>query len=197
MRDFIDIHTHNFTNRHTELHAVGIHPWNAEKIEISEVCDEQFTSADAIGEIGLDYACEVDRTRQEELFCRQLAIAQRTGKPVVLHCVKAFEPTMNLLLRYSLKTVIFHGFIGSKTQAEAAIKRGYFLSFGHPTARSPKSIEALRATPLSQLFVETDESGLSIEDIYREIAHLRGVSTEELIAATHENWNRIFSKVNE
>ena len=197
MSGFIDIHTHNFTGRHSELHAVGIHPWDAEKVDVSELCDEQFAAADAIGEIGLDFACKVDKAKQEELFCKQLSIAQRLDKPVVLHCVRAFEPVVNLLSRYSIKTAIFHGFIGSSRQAEEALKRGYFLSFGHRTLISAKTVEALRITPLSRLFVETDESGLDIEQMYGEIAHLRGVSVEELIAATHENWNNIFKKANE
>ncbi len=188
MRGFIDIHTHNFTGRHIELRAFGIHPWDAESVDFSTLDEALFSQAQAIGEIGLDYACKVDKAQQEELFCRQLEIAERLQKPVVLHCVKAFEPTMNLLLKYSLKAVVFHGFIGSKQQAEAAIGRGYYLSFGHRTARSPKSIEALRTTPLNRLFVETDESTRPIEDIYDEIASLRGITTEELAEAIHENY---------
>lgn len=192
MKGFIDIHTHCFTGCHTELHAFGVHPWDAESADFSTLDEALFLQAQAIGEIGLDYACKVDKAKQEELFCRQLEIAERLQKPVVLHCVKAFESAMNLLLRYSLKMVVFHGFIGSKQQAEAAIGRGYYLSFGHRTMRSPKSIEALRVTPLSCLFVETDESTRSIEEIYDEIALLRGVATEELAEAIHNNWNRNF-----
>lgn len=193
MSGYIDIHTHNFTSRHTCLRAEGIHPWRAEEVELESLSDALFAHAEAIGEIGLDYACEVDKTKQEALFRRQLEIAERLQKAVVLHCVKAFEPTINLLSKYSLKTIVFHGFIGSKPQAETAIKRGYYLSFGHRIAHSSKSIEALRATPLSQLFIETDESNLPIEEMYDKIAHLRGISTEELIMATNENWNRIFN----
>lgn len=197
MSDYIDIHTHNFTSRHTELRAVGIHPWQGEQVGLEDICDDKFSDAEAIGEIGLDYACNIDRAKQERVFCRQLEIAERLKKPVVLHCVKAFEPTMNILLRYSLKAVVFHGFIGSKEQAEAALKRGYYLAFGDRTRHSPKTIEALRATPLSQLFVETDESDRPIEDMYREIALLRGVTTEELLTATRKNWNRIFNEADE
>lgn len=192
MTRFIDIHTHNFTNRHIELHAVGVHPWEAENITLSQVCDTMFSDAEAIGEIGLDYACDVDKSKQEELFCRQAEIAERLQKPIILHCVKAFEPIMNLLLRYSSKAVVFHGFIGSEEQALQALKRGYYLSFGHRTFCSPKTIEALRSTPLSQLFVESDECDTPIEDIYVKIADLRGVDIEELKVATSNNYNRIF-----
>lgn len=195
MLRFINIHTHHFSGEHTEPRAFGFHPWDAEKVDIATL-DEygSFAEEDAIGEIGLDFACEVDREQQERLFCRQLEIAQRLGKPVILHCVKAFEPTLNLLSRYSLKAVIFHGFIGSKEQAEAALKRGYYLSFGHRTRHSPKSIEVLRIVPLNRIFVETDESDRTIEAMYEEIADLKGVTIEALLTATNENYRTIFEK---
>ena len=196
MTRFIDIHTHNFTDRHIELHAVGIHPWEAENFTLSHICEAMFSNAEAIGEIGLDYACNVDKSKQEELFCQQLKIAEKLQKPIILHCVKSFESIMNLLLKYKLKAVVFHGFIGSKEQALQALKRGYFLSFGHRTFCSSKTIEALRSTPLSQLFVESDESDIPIEEIYAKIADLRCVSIDELKEATNHNYNKIFGLQN-
>ena len=189
MSRYIDIHTHHFTARHTELRAMGIHPWDAENATISE---EIFSGAQAIGEIGLDYACEVRRERQEEVFRAQLAIAERMRLPVVLHCVRAFAPMMAILGEYKLKAVIFHGFIGSKEQAAEAVKRGYFLSFGERAPRSPKTIEALRSTPLDNLFLETDESATSIEEIYAMAAEIRGEELETIINGITNNYNRLF-----
>lgn len=192
MRRYINIHTHHFTGRHIELQAQGIHPWEAEKVDVSLLNIADYANIKAIGEIGLDYAHALNHASQEMLFTKQLEIAENLHLPVILHCVKAFEPTMNLLLKYSLKAVIFHGFIGSKQQASEALKRGYYLSFGHRTAHSPKSIEALRCTPLSQLFIETDEAEVSIEDMYASIASLRCVSLDELCHEVENNYKRIF-----
>ena len=114
-------------------------------------------------------------------------------KAVVLHCVKAFEEVMKILSEFHLKAIIFHGFIGSKEQAQRAVHQGYYLSFGERTFCSPKTIEALRSTPLSSLFIETDESATPIEEIYARIAELRGISIAELATATEENFNRIFN----
>jgi TatD DNase family protein len=100
---------------------------------------------------------------------------------------------MKVLQDYHLRAVIFHGFIGSKEQAQRAVKQGYYLSFGERTFNSPKTIEALRSTPLSSLFVESDESSTPIEEIYAKIAELRGISVAELATATEENFNRIFN----
>ena len=154
-------------------------------------------SADLIGEIGLDYACNVDRALQEQIFRQQLSLAERLHKPVVVHCVRAFEPTMKILSKYQLRAVIFHGFIGSVQQAEQAIKRGYYLSFGEGAFRSPRTLEAMRTIPLSRLFAETDESALCIEKIYEMIAAERKIEVMELQTQIENNYNEIFLQHND
>ena len=143
MTDFVNIHTHHPTGLAIEPVAVGIHPWDASSRSISEI-ESQLSEADAIGEIGLDSACEVDFESQLSIFRKQLDRAERLEKPVVIHCVRTFEQVMKELSGRTLRAVIFHGFIGSPEQAKRAIEKGYFLSFGERTFRSPKSIEALR-----------------------------------------------------
>ena len=186
----LDIHTHNAQTHAQTIDTVGIHPWHAENCDIAEV-ERLASSVDAIGEIGLDYASEVSREVQTEVFRAQLAIAEQHEKPVVLHCVRAFEDMMKIIGGYRLKAVIFHGFIGSAEQAQRAVKQGHYLSFGERTFRSLKTIEAMRSTPLSQLFVETDEGDTPIEEIYTKIAELRGVELNELLQATEDNFRRI------
>ena len=189
----VDIHTHNPHTTAQTIETVGIHPWHALEGDISAV-EQQARYTDAIGEIGLDYACDTPRALQESVFRAQLAIAERLQKPVVLHSVRAFEDTMRIVGNFRLTAVIFHGFIGSKEQAQRAINEGYYLSFGDRTFRSRKTIEALLSTPLSHLFVETDESTTPIEEIYAKIAELRGISTVELQQATEENLKSILNK---
>ena len=187
---YIDIHTHHPSLRHIEPQAVGIHPWMAEK----EVLDTTiFDGATAIGEIGLDFVCDVDRTVQEQIFRAQLMEAEARKLPVVLHCVRAFEPMMKILAEHTLRGVIFHGFIGSPQQAERAIKRGYFLSFGPASFRSPKTVEALRNTPLNHIFAETDDSKEMIENVYQKIALTKGISVDNLQDIIEENYKNIFN----
>ena len=190
MSRYIDIHTHRPTGQHIEPQAVGIHPWMAEK----EMFDEAiFDNAVAVGEIGLDFACDVNRDTQEQIFRAQLTQAEQRNLPVILHCVRAFEPTMKILSEYRLRAVIFHGFIGSSQQAKRAIDTGYYLSFGANAFRSPKTIEALQSIPENRLFAETDDSGETIENIYSQIANVRKISVEKLQEATNENYNKIFN----
>ena len=190
MSRYIDIHTHFPTGLHIEPQGVGIHPWHSAVKQMPN--EDEFTQADLIGEIGLDYVCDVERGQQERVFRAQLAIAERLKKVVVLHCVKAFEPTMKILAEYNLRAVIFHGFIGSVQQAARAVEKGYFLSFGANTSRSPKTIEALRNTPLDKMFIESDETLKNIEEIYSEIALLKGVNIDLLKEVISENYRTIF-----
>lgn len=190
MSRLIDIHTHFPTGRHIEPQGVGVHPWRAADEALPS--KEDYATADLICEIGLDFACDVKRNRQEEVFRAQLTIAEELQKPVILHYVRAFEPMMKIIAEYNLQAVVFHGFIGSVQQAERAIKKGYFLSFGVNTARSPKTIKVLHYTPLDKIFIESDESKKNIDEIYTEIATLKGCEQEHLEQAIWDNYNNIF-----
>ena len=190
----INIHTHNPDSNELTLSTIGFHPYDAESVteqmlveleQKAEVCSE------AIGEIGLDYVCNTNRQNQTALFIAQLEIAQRYSKGVVLHCVKSFEDVMKILKNYSLRFVIFHGFIGSTEQALKATERGYYLSFGERTFRSPKTIEAMKAIPIEQLFLENDNSTIPISEIYNKAAEILSLPPLILEYITHENYDRI------
>ena len=189
----VNIHTHHPKNDELTISSIGIHPYDADSAtsDMLFAIDSAATAHNAIGEIGLDFSRTVDRQLQIELFQAQLEIAQKHGKGVVLHSVKAFEQVMDLLKNYSLKFVIFHGFIGSVEQAKRATDRGYYLSFGHRTFHSPKSIEAMKATPAELLFFETDESMADIDQIYSQASAILGVPTAMLEYITNENYKRI------
>lgn len=184
----VNLHTHLPTSAKTPR-AVGLHPWQAAEGKLP--CEEDVLTTDVVGEIGLDKCCKVNFEQQKQCFEHQLRLAEKHQKTVVLHVVHAFEEVITMLKRHTLKAVVFHGFIGSKEQAMQAIKQGYFLSFGARTESSPKTIEALRHTPLDSLFVETDEAAVTIEDMYATIARLRGVSMADLEEATTKNYARI------
>ena len=167
----------------------GIHPWDAERG--SDLPD--FAHCAIIGEPGLDYACEVDRLAQERLFRAYLEAAERLQKPVVLHMVRAFEPTIKILAEYNIAGVVFHGFIGSQQQAAEALRRGYYLSFVSRSLRSSKTRQAIAATPLDRLFCETDDDpSLDIAKVYAEGAAIKGVTLAELERYIYENYKRLF-----
>ena len=192
MAKYIDIHTHNPREDVLSPTMAGVHPWDAERGVISP----DFEACDIIGECGLDYACKVDRELQKELFRWHLDAADRLHKPVVLHVVRAMDDALRILDSYkTIKGIVFHGFIGSKEQASECLKRGYYLSFGERSLRSPKSIEALRITPLSQLFCETDDNTtVAIEEIYNRVAQIKQIGVEELKREIEKNYNELFGE---
>lgn len=192
MAKYIDIHTHNPREDVLSPTMAGVHPWDAERGVISP----DFEACDIIGECGLDYACKVDRELQKELFRWHLDAADRLHKPVVLHVVRAMDDALRILDSYkTIKGIVFHGFIGSKEQAAECLKRGYYLSFGERSLRSPKSIEALRITPLSQLFCETDDNTtVAIEEIYNRMAQIKQIGVEELKREIEKNYNQLFGE---
>lgn len=198
---FVNIHTHRPTGCGIELRTAGIHPWDAPQADAAALDrlarELESGGVQAVGETGLDFVQAADngtRQAQIELFRAQLALACRYGLQAhgLLHCVKAFEQTMRLLWEQEPRAVIFHGFIGSPEQARQALERGYCLSFGERTFASPRTVEALKGTPLSQLFLETDDSETPVKTIYTRVAELLALSVEELKQATTENYERIF-----
>jgi TatD DNase family protein len=205
----INIHTHRRTGEGIEMvsvaalsgemplppYSVGIHPWQVGNIDIEVALQQVATvSASAIGEVGLDYAVADGSELQAEVFRAQLVIAVERNLPVVLHSVRAFEPVMNMLADYTLPAVIFHGFVGSHEQAEVAVAKGYYLSFGERSFRSPKTTLAMRSVPQEQMFLETDESSLSIAEIYRLSAEVLEVGIEELKLQILSNYTKIFEQ---
>lgn len=185
----VDIHTHHPRCGVLSPTMAGIHPWDAER----GYALPDFAQCDIIGETGLDYACEVDRASQEQLFRAHLEAAERLQKLVVLHVVKAFEPVLKILAQYNLEGVVFHGFIGSEQQATEALRRGYYLSYGDRSLRSAKTLHAIAATPLDRLFCETDDNAsLNIAEIYAKVAAIKGVTFAELEKNIYENYKRLF-----
>ena len=189
--NYIDIHTHNPRPGVVSPTMRGIHPWDAEHIfELPDLSD-----ADIIGETGLDNACGVDMEAQRRLFELHLAEAERVQKPVVLHVVKAFEEVMNIVCKYKIESIVFHGFIGSTEQAKRATDRGYYLSFGERSLRSPKSCRVIAEMPIDRLFCETDDNPeASIAEIYEKVANLRNISIEKLARQIVENYKRVIYK---
>jgi TatD DNase family protein len=186
--NYVDIHTHHPREGVKSPRTVGVHPWEAEWVAELPDC----AAAEIIGETGIDRACGVNIEAQERLFELHLKEAERLKKPVVLHVVRAFEEVMTRLAKHNIESVVFHGFIGSTEQAARAVKRGYYLSFGERSLRSPKTCKAMEQTPLERLFIETDDNAeIGIETLYERVAAMRGMSVEELAAQMMENYKRV------
>lgn len=193
----VNIHTHRPADGLTTLRTCGIHPWQADACFVADAAaltrtlGDGLRSTQAIGETGLDFACTASREAQERLFRTHLELAARLRLPVVVHCVRAFEPTMKILGEYPLRAVILHGFIGSVQQARRAVQRGYWLSFGLRSLGSPRTVAAMREVPVESIFLETDDDDITIDDICRMAAAALGTDPGTLAGQLYANYKRL------
>ena len=155
-----------------------------------------------IGEIGLDYHYEdTDKNKQINVFTRQLEIAEKYNKPIVVHSRDSIQDTYNILSNYKLKGSI-HCFSGSVEMAKLFTKLGYKLGVGGIiTYKNAKNIkEVVKSIDLSYILLETDSPYLSPEPhrgtkndpsnipfIVEAIADIKSVSKIDVAKITTDN----------
>lgn len=148
--------------------AVGIHPWNANKLAPSELRDAaDFISKNAgireklvaVGEIGLDpkYAKRKEQKEQQlRVFAEMLQLAERLGLPIIVHSRWSTPKITGILSSYRLKGVLWHWLSDPTEALSRIIERGDYISEGPPVGYSDKIQEIVRQVPLDRLLTETD-----------------------------------------
>ena len=165
----------------------------------------------AIGEIGLDYYWK-DRGPfdvQREVFRQQIRLARQAGLPVVIHDRDAHVDVVSILEEENAAEVsgIMHCFAGDWAIAERCLAMGFYLGFGGTLTykNNPVGQEVARRAPLDRIVIETDDPYLTpgplrgkrnepgyVRYVAEFLANLRGVTVEEVAAATFANGNRVF-----
>ncbi len=198
--------------------SVGTHPHNAHEeldIPLPEIVRlSRHPKVVAIGEAGLDYFYKHSTPEaQAEGFRRHIAAARETGLPLEIHTRDADADTATILEDEHAKgafPAILHCYTGGPDLASRALALGLYVSFtGVVTFKKSEALrEIARSVPLDRLLVETDAPFLAPEP-YRgktnepayvvhtaaALAEVKGISAEELAAATTENFFRLFQKV--
>lgn len=189
--------------------ALGFHPDSIKdfKKEDIKIIEDNIDQIVAIGEIGLDYHYDpVDKNAQIELFETQLKLAEKYGKPVIVHTRDALEDTIKILKKYPKVKGVIHCFTGSFETASIFIKMGYKLGLGGVTTfKNAKIKEVVKKLPLDSFVLETDSPYLSPEPvrgtknepknisfIARFIANERGMDIEEFSKVIEENVHAVF-----
>ncbi|MGI6265081.1 MAG: TatD family hydrolase [Acutalibacteraceae bacterium] len=192
--------------------AAGIHPEQAGAAteEDAQICEELLAHprAVAVGEIGLDYHYEdaCPRERQKDWFARQLGVAVRRDKPVIVHDREAHEDTLTLLRQYHPRGVV-HCFSGSVEMAREVIRLGLYIGLGGVVTfkNARKAVEVAADIPLDRLLLETDAPYMApvpyrgkrcdsamIALTAARIAEIRGTSPQEVIDQSRENIRALF-----
>lgn len=214
----IDLHTHqsaktgvwalqnvslydieNFSGREDQPLSVGLHPWKVRGNEDTDRLYEQLKFAAgyqqviAIGETGLDKSIEMPLEKQEAVFRVHVRVSEKLQKPLIIHCVRAYQEI--LFLRKNLGAVqpwIFHGFSGSAQLARQCIDSGCLLSFGPAILKDHnRAVHSLISLGIDEFFLETDDSGLDIAEIYERAALLKQTTVEVLRERIAERFHKI------
>ncbi len=141
--------------------ALGIQPENLDELNDENISfiEEHITDDKivAVGEIGLDYHYDLDKERQKDLFKRQLDIARKYNKPVIVHSRDCIQETYDILKMYNIKGIM-HCYSGSVEMAKKFVEIGFFLGIGGISTfkNSRKVVEVIKNIPIEYILLETD-----------------------------------------
>ena len=194
--------------------AVGVHPdGQASREPQLETLTElaKHPKVIAIGETGLDYyRLTGDLEWQRARFRIHIQAAISVGKPLIIHTRSAAQDTLRILEEENagLAGGVMHCFTETWDVARAALDLGLYISFsGIVTFKNATELrEVAKKVPLDRILVETDSPYLApqphrgetnepayVVHVAEEIAKLRGVSMQKIVAATSENFFRLFA----
>ena len=215
MTKFINLHTHTFSNLSDVMevvnqypwefdasipsYSIGIHPWYIDENRLEtdlEIIKQklQLDECLALGECGLDKRIEIPLELQISVFKQQLELVKETQKPIVLHCVAAYEEVIAIKKEMKIENpMIIHGFSKNEQVAQSLLKNGFYLSFGKYLLRNPDLEKVFTFAPENQILLETDTIEESIYQVYEKAAAIKGISIEEMKTIVFTNFSTIFS----
>jgi TatD DNase family protein len=216
--DYIDIHVHGgkpatevflieslmaheektVENISGVAYTYGIHPWfldeNNYSRQISSVENAVVhTDIIAIGEAGFDKLRGPSPELQRRVFEKQVILAEKFGKPLIIHCVRAWDELLSVQkeLRPQMPWMI-HGFRGGVKLAEQLLSKGMYLSVWFDFVLRLESQELIRNIPKDRIFLETDGADVDIRDIYKKVAGDLKIQVDELKSNIQENFREFF-----
>jgi TatD DNase family protein len=218
--DYIDMHTHggkpgegvfiieslmahegklpeNFSG---VAYTFGIHPWFLNEKNHNELVRSVESSVNhpnviAVGEAGFDKLRGPSLELQHEVFEEQVAIAEVYKRPVIIHCVKAWDELLAIQKRIKHQTPwMIHGFRGNVVLARQLLSKGFYLSFWFDFVIRPESADLLRNIPGDRIFLETDGADIDIRTIYKKVASDLEVSVDELKSVILANFKEFFKQ---
>lgn len=212
--EFFNFHTHQTTNQPNVLelvnqypqdfeavipfYSIGIHPWYITEDRIDDdlkIIEDKLQTENclAIGECGLDKRIKVPLELQISVFEKQLILAEKYKKPVVIHCVAAFQEVIAIKKKMKISVpMIIHGFSKNDQVAGQLIKEGFYLSFGKYLLRNPELKTVFEQVPDDRFFLETDTIEETIEQVYNLASEYKNINIKELQEIISSNYKSVF-----
>lgn len=194
--------------------ALGFHPndlysfQEADYLRLENLLKED--KLIAIGEIGLDYHWDdVKKEDQKIGFIRQIELAKKYHKPILIHMREATKDTLDILKEHAPLKGIFHCYSGSLETAKLAMDLGFYIAYGGPLTfkNSRGAPEVAKEIPIARLFIETDcpyltphpYRGKQNEPMYAEVTfekmcELKELPKEELAQQMIDNYKMLFKE---
>lgn len=178
--------------------SIGIHPWFLNENNYGQLISfvkDLSGNPDviAIGEAGFDRLRGSSPELQWKVFKEQVAIADAKCKPVIIHCVRAWDELLSAHKKLKPKTPwLIHGFRGNLELATQLISKGMYLSFWFDYIIRPESAQLLQSLPRDKIFLETDGATIDIRTIYEKVASDLNLSVDELKTIILENFKELF-----
>lgn len=193
--------------------SLGIHPHHAQQATEDDLAAleelQRNPEVVALGEMGLDYHYDFSpRGRQADVFARQLELARKYRRAIVIHCREAFDDCLAILEGFREIPAVFHCFTGSVVEARRVLDRGYLLGFTGVVTfkRSDELRQVVRDMPEDRILLETDAPYLAPEPFRKQrvnepsllvhtadaIAAERKTTRQEIDRITTENTRRFF-----
>lgn len=174
---------------------LGLHPWKVREANPGWAGRLEASLANSragLGECGLDFARRpVEREPQIHALRLQLNLANRLGRPVALHCVRAWGALLAALDAEGVPPAgaLVHAFSGSSETARELQARGLFISFAAPRPE-------LAGIRDDRLLLESDTAGPgALPALLAAAAAIRGCQERELAALTFRNAERCFKEL--
>ena len=211
---FYNIHTHKSSNQKNileivnqypnefdetiENYSIGIHPWyiNENRVEADlKIIEEKLQLANciALGECGLDKRIEIPFEIQISVFEKQIVLAKKYNKPLILHCVSAYQEVIEIKKCLQIEVpMIIHGFSKNNQVAKSLLENGFYLSFGKYLLRNPELETVFKQVPNNQFFLETDTMEETLEEVYAVASKYKNIEIESLKKIISDNFNHVF-----
>jgi TatD DNase family protein len=180
--------------------SIGIHPWYIEESRLAsdlKMIEEKLLLPEclALGECGLDKRIEIPMTLQMEVFEKQITLAEKYQKPLVLHLVAAYQELIAIHKKRNISVpVILHGFSKNEQTAKQLLDCGFYLSFGKYLLRNPNLASVFQSVPNDRFFLETDTIEETLNEVYEKASIVKNLKLSELKILVENNWSKVFKK---
>lgn len=158
-----------------------------------------------IGEIGLDYSCNVDKKTQQSIFSEIISdCSNYNDKVITVHSRGAETDLIQIINKDFPNTIILHWYSGSIQQLKTAIDYGFYFSVNFQMTQTKNGKLIIKNIPLDRLLTESDgpfvkinneaNSPLFIKNTLSELAKIFNLLPDEIMKIVYNNFCKILTK---